>query len=272
MEEDKVLCEIKDQIAFITLNKPDRLNSVCPAVWAGLVHAADKILQDRNVRVAILKAAGDRAFCAGLDLKEATSITADPLKGLAGSQLYNHYYETVTRLQKMFQRIEELPVPVIAAIHGYCIGAGVELSLCCDIRIGTDDAIFTVPEVQLGMTPDMGCTQRLFRVVGVSKAKQIIYTAARFSAQEAHRIGLIDEIVPRAKLMEKTMEIAEQIAANGPMAIRGAKKAINSAANSGLELGMEMEARIAANTLASKDFQHGLICAAQRKKPHFTGE
>lgn len=241
LKTETVLLKIEDGIATVTLNRPEKLNALDAELWMGLEEAATAIKLEPNVRVTILTGAG-RAFCAGLDLKAVTSA-----EGLSTGATFGEPIEGVQYFRNVFSMYEVLPVPVIAAIQGPCIGGGMEIMLACDIRLAADDAILSIPEVTYGIIPDCGGTQRLPRVVGPSKAKELIFTGRRIDAAEALRIGLVDHVYPLDQLMSETRKLAEEIAALSPAAVRAAKRALNVAMSSSLELGLSYETATASN-------------------------
>jgi len=241
LKTETVLLKIEDGIATVTLNRPEKLNALDAELWMGLEEAATAIKLEPNVRVTILAGAG-RAFCAGLDLKAVTSA-----EGLSTGATFGEPIEGVQYFRSVFSMYEALPVPVIAAVQGPCIGGGMEIMLACDIRLAADDAILSIPEVTYGIIPDCGGTQRLPRVVGPSKAKELIFTGRRIDAAEALRIGLVDHVYPLDQLMSETRKLAEEIAALSPAAVRAAKRALNVAMSSSLELGLSYETATASN-------------------------
>ena len=185
-KNNAVLLDVKDKVATITLNRPEVRNAFNADLLAGLKAAAEGILAQPDIRVAILTGAGDKAFCAGLDLKAAMAG-----KDIMPPNTARSEFEALQMGGGIYTMVENLPVPVIAAINGYCLGIGFEMSLTCDIRLASDTAIFSIPEVQLGTIPDFGGTQRLTRLVGPGKAKELIFTGRRIDAAEALRIGLV---------------------------------------------------------------------------------
>ena len=235
-ETQKVMLEIEDSIAIVTLNRPEVLNAMNAEVWQGLVDVANKIKQEPEVRVAIITGAGDRAFSSGLDLKAAAEGKAFPDIPIRQGP------DVLTTLKHSFTVYEELAVPVIAAIQGYCFGAGLQLAAACDFRIASEDAQLAILEVsRLGIVPDIGGTQRLPRLVGPSRAKLILMTGRRIDAQEALRIGLVDEVHPKDKFMDAARSLAQEIAALNPDAVQGVKRAVNVAMSHSLEVGLAFE-------------------------------
>lgn len=241
LKTEKVLLKIEAPIATVTLNRPEVLNTMDGEMWQGLADAGDAINYEPEVRVVIITGAGDRAFSSGLDLKQAANREAS----YSGPRT-REGYDALKVSKYSFSVFEALSVPVIAAINGYCLGGGIQLALACDIRIASDTAMFSCPEVSLlGIVPDLGGTQRLPRVVGPSQAKKLIFTGRRIDAAEALRIGLVDEVYPKDRLVSEVRQLAEQIAACNPAAVQGAKRAINVAMSHGLEVGLSYESATA---------------------------
>jgi len=238
--QDAVRLDIEDTIATVLLNRPEVLNAFNHEVWAGLQKAAQAVRENPDVRVVIVTGAGDRAFSTGLDLKMVAS-------GGGPAGLFSNYrqgYDPMYSLKMMLTMYEELAVPVIAAINGYCLGVGMEFILCCDIRLACDTAIFGLPEVQLGIIPDMGSTQRLPRIVGLGIAKELIYASRRIDAAEALRVGLVDHVYPKDQLMTEARKLAEEITKMNPSTVQGAKRAINLTMSTPLDVGLRMETDI----------------------------
>lgn len=230
-----VLLEVNEKIATVTLNRPEARNAFNGGILRGLYDAASHILADPSISVVILTGAGDKAFCAGTDLKMISS-GEDMTAGVKRHDRFGH----IQIYRDCFTAYEKLPVPVIAAINGFCFGAGLELILGCDIRLADETALFSIPEVQLGIIPDGGGTQRLPKIVGIGKAKELIYTGRRIDAQEALRIGLVEHVYPKAKLMEEAMKLAQEIAKNGAPVI-GCKRSINIGVNYPADVGLLFE-------------------------------
>jgi enoyl-CoA hydratase len=254
-----VLVEVKVKVATITLNRPEVRNAFNAEILEGLKAAAEQVLSQTEIRVAILTGAGDRAFCAGLDLKAAMAGEDIMPPHAVRSEL-----EALQMGGQVYTMFENLPVPVIAAINGYCLGIGFELSLVCDIRLASVTAIFSIPEVQLGTIPDFGGTQRLTRLVGAGKAKELIFTGRRIDAAEALRIGLVQHVYPLDKLMEEARKLAQEIAAIAPPLIQGAKKAINVAMSYPLDIGLSYETILAVST--RQDIKQGSASLLEKTK------
>jgi len=230
---ETVLFEKRDGIAHVTLNRPKNLNVYNIQMRDDLYQVLGAIRDDPDIRVGIFKGAGDKAFCAGADLTEF--LTAPP---------------PVKARQVRFQRdvwslFLNLPQPLIAAVQGYALGSGVEIALCCDIRIGSEDVRFRLPEIGLGIIPAAGGTQTLPRIVGRSRALEILLTNRWVDAEEACRIGLINQVVPREALLERAEELAGKIASHDPRAVRSAKQAVIKGLDMTLSQGLDLEKRLA---------------------------
>jgi len=238
--QDAVQLDIKDGIATVLLNRPKALNAFNHEVLLGLQKQAQAIKENPQVRVVIMTGAGDKAFSAGLDLKMVAS-------GSGPMDIFprcRQGYDSLYSLKMIFTMYEELAAPVIAAINGYCLGAALELILCCDIRLACDTAVFGLPEIQLGVIPDLGSTQRLPRIVGPGIAKELIMTGRRIGAGEALRVRLVDHVCPREQLMTEANKLAEELARINPHLIQGAKRAVNIATSTPLDVGLRMETDI----------------------------
>ena len=214
--------EVEGQVGIITINRPKALNALNSAVLDELDATIDGVDLDA-VRCLILTGAGEKSFVAGADIAEMSTLTKE--EGEAFGKKGND----------IFRKIETLPIPVIAAVNGFALGGGCEISMSCDIRICSDNAVFGQPEVGLGITPGFGGTQRLARLVGPGMAKQMIYTARNIKADEAYRIGLVNAVYPQEELMPAAKKMAAGIANNAPIAVRHCKQSINE----GLEKGMD---------------------------------
>lgn len=238
--QDAVQLDIEGSIATVLLNRPKALNAFNHEVLLGLQQTAQSIKENPGVRVVIMTGAGDKAFSAGLDLKMVAS-------GSGPMEIFPRYrqgYDSLYGLKMIFTMYEELAVPVIAAINGYCLGAAFELILCCDIRLACDAAVFGLPEIQLGVIPDLGSTQRLPRIVGPGIAKELIMTGRRIEASEALRVRLVDHVYPKNQLMIEAKKLAQEMAKINPYLIQGAKRAVNIAASTPLDIGLRMETDI----------------------------
>jgi enoyl-CoA hydratase/carnithine racemase len=265
---DKVQVEVKGDVATIMLNKPERLNALDNEMWHGIGDACQAVNAAPDVRVAVLMGAGG-CFCAGLDVKAGSTLGA--LDDMTPAQALARVREHLAGHQASFSAVESLRVPVIAAIQRACMGAGMELALCCDVRLAAEGTLFSIPEVQLGLVPDMGGTQRLPRTVGIGKAKELIYSARRFDAAEAARIGLVNAVYPAGELQSRVAELAAEIAANAPLAVQAAKRAINGTYYGEMRSWLDWETAQASGPLLSEDRKIGLRAAAERKRADFKG-
>ena len=247
-----VLYEVKDNVAVITINRPEALNALNSEVLDELGNVIGGI--DLGVvRAVILTGAGEKSFVAGADIGEMSSLTK--AQGEAFGKKGND----------IFRQIETLPVPVIAAVNGFALGGGCEISMSCDIRICSDNAMFGQPEVGLGITPGFGGTQRLARTVGVGMAKQLIYTARNIKADEALRIGLVNAVYPQAELMEQAMKLATTIAANAPIAVRNCKKAIGDGLQVDIDRALEIEEKLFGDCFETYDQTEGMANFLRKK-------
>ncbi len=241
MEDHNVVqMDITDSIATIVLNRPDALNAFNKEVWMGLKDAAITIKETPEIRAVIVTGAGNKAFTAGMDLKMIAAAEG-------GSGLFpklREGYDYLYSLKMIVTSYEELAVPVIGAINGFCLGAGLELSLCFDMRLASDNAAFGLPEMQFGVIPDLGSTQRLPRVVGLGIAKELIITGRRIDAAEALRVGLVDHVYPQNQLMAEARKLAEEIARLNPRLVEGAKRAVNMTMSTPLDAGLRLETDI----------------------------
>lgn len=241
MSNDVVKLDIEGTIATITLNRPEAMNSFNQDVYRGLMTTAQKLKETPDVRVAIMTGAGDRAFSAGMDLK---MIAGGGGGGTPAVGNVREGFDRLYGLKSIFTAYEELSVPVIAAINGYCLGAALELSLCCDLRIASENAVFSLPEITFGVIPDLGSTQRLPRIIGIGMAKEFIMTGRRVNAAEALRIGLVNHVYPKDQLMPEARKLAEEIAKINPRLMEGAKRAANMSLSTPLDWGLRLESDI----------------------------
>ncbi len=266
---DKVLVDLKAPVATITLNKPERLNALDVEMWDGLAEAAQAIDAAPDVRVAVLMGSGG-AFCAGLDIKAGSTLAALDADGDPGRAL-PLIRRHLGHLQSCFSRLEACRVPVIAQLERVCIGGGLELALCCDVRVAAEGTLFSIPEVGLGIVPDMGGTQRLPRTIGIGLAKELIYSARRIDARAALGIGLVNAVHPADELAARVADLAAEIAANAPLAVQAAKRSINGTYWRDIGAWLDQEAAEAAGPLLSQDRKEGMRAAASRGRPDFKG-
>ena len=237
--------EQKDQIGIITINRPKALNALNSQVLDELNETLDSI-DFNTTRALILTGAGEKSFVAGADIGEMSTLTK--AEGESFGKKGND----------VFRKLETLPIPVIAAVNGFALGGGCEISLSCDIRICSENAVFGQPEVGLGITPGFGGTQRLARTVGVGMAKQMIYTARNIKAPEALRIGLVNAVYPQEELMAQAEKLASTIAQNAPIAVRNCKKAINDGLQVDMDQAIVIEEKLFGDCFESEDQKYGM--------------
>ena len=244
--------EVKGAVGIVTINRPKALNALNSEVLDDLNNVFDSIDQE-TVRAVVLTGAGDKSFVAGADIGEMSTLTK--AEGEAFGKKGND----------VFRKIETFPLPVIAAVNGFALGGGNELEMSCDFRIASENAVFGQPEVGLGITPGFGGTQRLARLVGAGYAKYMIYTARNIKADEAYRIGLVNQVVPAEELMATAEKLASIIAGNAPIAVRNCKKAVND----GLEVNMDdaivVEEKLFGDCFESYDQQEGMANFLRKK-------
>jgi enoyl-CoA hydratase len=245
-------------VATITINRPEKRNALNIQTRQEGAQALDDLREDESVRVVVITGAGDKAFIAGADIGEFANRTAITQREvMLGRSLFTAF-DTFTK-------------PVIAMINGYCLGGGCELAMACDLRIASDKASFGQPEINLGIIPGGGGTQRLTRLVGEGKAMELILTGDIIDAQTAYRIGLVNMVVPAADLEAKTMEIANRIAEKSPVALRLAKEAVRVASRSHLDEGLRREVDLFALCFSSEDKDEGVSAFLEKRKPQFKG-
>lgn len=255
-----VLKEKRDYTLLLTLNRPEVMNALNLPMLLELQQVLREVWFSREVRVIIITGAGEKAFCAGADLKEREGMSEIEVK---------NYIKTI---RDTFTMLEDIPKPVICAINGYAFGGGLEMALACDIRIASENAKMGLTETSLAIIPGAGGTQRLPRIVGKAKAKELIFTARKIDAQEAYRIGLVNEVVPREKLICRAFEIADEIAQNGPLAVEAAKFAINVGSEVDLKTGLEIESKTYDTLIPTRDRREGLLAFKEKRKPQYRGE
>lgn len=245
--------EVEGAVAVLTINRPKALNALNSAVLDEINEAIDAIDLD-TVRALILTGAGEKSFVAGADIGEMSTLTN--AEGEAFGKKGND----------VFRKIETLPIPVICAINGFALGGGCEISMACDIRICSENAVFGQPEVGLGITPGFGGTQRLARTVGVGMAKQLIFTGRNIKAPEALRIGLVNAVYPAEELMPAAKKMASIIAGNAPIAVSNCKKAINDGLQVGIDEAIVIEEKLFGDCFETEDQKYGMAFFLDRNK------
>jgi enoyl-CoA hydratase/carnithine racemase len=255
-----VLSDRHEGVVRWTLNRPASLNAFNRPLLAALAEVVEAARHDRSIRCAILTGAGERAFSAGADLKERKGMTLDETRAY------------VYTIRTTFDAVARLPFPTIAAVNGVAFGGGMELMLACDLRLLADHAQVGLTEVSVGIMPGAGGTQRLPQLIGVARAKELIFTARRVQAAEAERIGLANAVVAGGDLIATADQMAHRIADQAPLAVRSAKHAIDAGLASDLAAGLEIEAIAYALLLPSADRVEGLQAFAEKRKPQYRGE
>lgn len=251
---EHILLEKKGSIAIATIDRPKALNALNSGVLEDLNALVDAVNADEEIRALILTGSGEKSFVAGADIGEMSNLTK--AEGEAFGKKGND----------VFRRIETMPIPVIAAVNGYALGGGCELSMACDIRICSDTAVFGQPETGLGITPGFGGTQRLARLVGPGMAKQLIYSARNIKADEALRIGLVNAVYPLEELLPAAEKLAETIAKNAPIAVRACKKAINEGLEKPMDEALALEEKLFGSCFETEDQKEGMGAFHEKRK------
>ena len=263
MDKDASLLKVmRDGVVLLTINRPQALNCFDMSLLGSFERTIAEIAFDREARVVIITGSteGKNAFSTGADLKERASMSPDQVR------LY------IQTIRNLFTAVEELPKPVIAAVNGYAFGGGLELALACDIRLASTNAVVGLTETSLAIIPGAGGTQRLPRVVGVARAKEMIFRARRITAAEGLDIGLFLDVVEPERLIDSAFEISREISANGPVALAQAKYAVNKGTEASLPIGLAIESNAYAVTIPTKDRTEGLTAFREKRKPVYTGE
>ncbi len=258
MAEPVILIDIDGRIATLTINRPDKLNALNADVRREFVSALTELNANDDVRVVIVTGAGEKAFVAGADIKE-----------FAGRSGYDQFL--VTKSFGIFEAPENSPKPVIAAVNGFALGGGCELAMACDIRIASDKAKLGQPEVNLGILPGGGGTQRLPRLVGLGAAYKLLYTGDIIGADEALRIGLVDEVVPHDQLMTRVRELAASIAEKSPAALQFIKDAVKASVRMPLDEGVRLETTLFGLAFSTQDKEEGVQAFLEKRKADFQG-
>ncbi len=251
-EIKRTLLERRDRIAVITLNAPERRNAIDREMVESLHADLDALQSDPELAAVVLTGAGDKAFAAGADIAQLEQRRApDALRAINST---------------LFERVEEFPVPMLAAIRGWCLGGGCELAIACDLRVAGRGAKLGQPEVSLGIIPAAGGTYRLPRLIGLGRARELIYTGRIISADEAERIGLVNRVVPDDAVLDEALKLAAEIAHNGPLAVRLAKSTMNALARPNESMAVAMESSAQAVLFDSEDKQRRMQAFLERKK------
>jgi enoyl-CoA hydratase len=249
-----------DNLGILTINRPNEMNALSNALVEELDLVMGQIEKDDDIRALIITGAGEKAFMAGADIKEL-----DKRDFVLGRQ-------QTRRRQQVLNRIVEMKIPVIGAINGFALGAGLELALACTLRVACEEAKLGAPEVNLAIIPGDGGTQRLPRMIGFGRAMEMVLTGEFIDANEAYRIGLVNKVVPREELMEAAKKLASKIASKAPLAILCAKEAVNRSMEVGIYEGLAHESYLHAYTCATEDKKEGVAAFLEKRKPEFKGK
>ena len=256
---ETLLFEKRDRVGIITINRPDKRNALNIKTREEGAALLDELRTDDSIQVVVITGAGDKAFIAGADIAEFAGRTAMMQREVMTSR-------------SLFTAIDTFPKPIIAMINGYCLGGGCELALACDIRIASETASFGQPEINLGIIPGGGGTQRLTHLVGEGKAMEMILTGEIIDAKSAYSIGLVNHVFPHDVLQAKTMEIANRIAEKSPIALSLAKEAVKLASRSTLDEGLRREVDLFALCFSTEDKNEGVSAFLEKRKPEFKGK
>jgi enoyl-CoA hydratase len=259
MEYKNILLSFDGEIGILTIHRPKALNSLNIETLKEIQTAIQEVQGHMEMKALIVTGAGEKAFVAGADILE--------MKGMSSIEALN-FSKLGHQTMKMIQDLEQ---PVIAAVNGFALGGGTEIALACDFIYASENARFGLPEVTLGVFPGFGGTQRLSRLIGKGKAKELIFTGKMISAQEALQMGIVNRVFPQASLMEETKNVATQIAANGPVGVRLAKMAIDSGFNIDLIEGCSLESHAFSLCFTTEDQKEGMGAFGEKRKPNFKG-
>lgn len=249
-----IILEKKNHVGIITVSRPKALNALNTETLKELDEAIDMVNSDEDIYVLVITGAGEKAFVAGADISEMKD------KNVSGGRQFGILGN------KVFRKIEILQIPSIAAVNGFALGGGCELSLCCDIRIASENAKFGQPEVTLGITPGFGGTQRLPRTIGAARAKEMIYTGKIVKAEEALEIGLVNKVVTLENLMKEAMELAEKIAANAPVAVKYSKAAIDRGMQCDIDTALMYESEVFGQCFSTEDQKDAMTAFVEKTK------
>jgi enoyl-CoA hydratase len=260
MAYENIIYQVEEGIATITFNRPKALNALNAALLAELADALDKVADDEDIRVLVLTGAGDKAFVAGADISELATFNSLGAK----------YFAEVGH--KAINKLQQLPIVVIAAVNGFALGGGTEIAIACDFIYASENAKFGQPEINLGLIPGFGGTQRLPRLIGTNMAKELIYTGKMISAAEGQQIGLVNKVVAPDSLIDDVMNVAKEIAGKGRVSLRAAKQAVNNGTNADLATGLSIEIDAFALSFSSPDAKEGTQAFLEKRKADFTGK
>jgi enoyl-CoA hydratase len=259
MEFKYIVYEKAEGVATITLNRPEALNAFSKDVVEEILQALEDIKNDEGVHVVVLTGAGEKAFSAGADIKAMVGMTALKARELS------------LMGEKLCLSLENLEKPVIAALNGYALGGGLEVAMSCDLRIASETARVGQTEVNIGLIPGWGGTQRLTRLVGITKAKELVFTGKMIDAKTAEQLGIVNMVVPADKFRETTRQFAKELSSKAPVAVRVAKALITKGADIGLDSALELEREGFGVVASSEDLKEGVSAFTEKRKPVFKG-
>jgi enoyl-CoA hydratase len=260
MEYKNITFQVEEGIATVTFNRPEVLNALNAESLKEFSQALDEIADDEDIRVLILTGAGEKSFVAGADIKEFPTFT------VLRAKMYSEMGHS------LIDKLQELPIPVIAAVNGFALGGGCEIALSCDFIYASENAVFGQPEINLGIIPGFGGTQRLPRLVGINMAKEIIFTGKIIPADEANKMGLVNKVCSQEQLMDEVINTAKAIVSKGKVSMRAAKQAINNGMNVDLKTGCRIETEAFALCLSSPDAKEGAYAFIEKREAKFTGD
>lgn len=252
--------EVENNTALITINRPEKLNALNHGTLVELSEAIDACQADSGIRSIIITGAGERAFVAGADITQLKNLSAK-----TGEEFSRHG-------QQVFSKIENLPKPVIAAVNGFALGGGCELAMACHVRLASENARFGLPEIDLGILPGYGGTQRLPRLVGLTNALYLLLTGDKIDAPTALRLGLVSEVVPAEQLPERARQLADRLFQKAPLAVQYILKAVYQGLNIPLTEGLKLEAQCFGNICQTGDMKEGVAAFLEKRKPNFVGK
>lgn len=259
MPESPLLVRDEGAVRVVVVHRPDKLNALDAATLDALHAAFDAAASDPAVRVVVLTGSGPKAFVAGADIAEMADLTPEQARDFS------------LRGQRMMRRVERMPKPVIAMLNGFALGGGLELAMCCHLRIAADGAKVGQPEINLGLIPGFGGTQRLLRLAGRAATLELCLAGAPIDATRAHQLGIVNRVVPAASLEDETMRLATQLAAAAPLAVRGILDCVAIGAECGIEEGLEYESAQFGLVFSTDDMREGTRAFLEKRKPAFTG-
>lgn len=260
MEYKNLILEKEDNLAILYINRPKALNALNVETIREIGKAIDEVKEDEAIKALIITGAGDKAFVAGADIIGFMGFSAAQAR------------QASEEGELTFRKIDFLEKPVIAAVKGFALGGGCELAMACDIRLASEDAVFGQPEVALGVIPGYGGTQRLPRLIGEGRAKELTFTGANIDAAEAYRIGLVNHVYPAVELMDQARKLAKKIMKNAPLAVGFSKTAIGQGLQGGIDSGLKIESEFFGLCASTEDMKEGTQAFAEKRKPQFKGQ